>query len=344
MEGLRKNFVGNLTELSSGVAATVAQVSDISHNLETTSTGIFANAEKISNRFADISHTMKQEAQALVGVAERATNDLLSVAEKVEQHSGSLKDQTAERSDVLRKAAAEITTVSKQVAQQTYNAIEAFAKLGQSMEKQALTLATAADGSLEKVDASAEKLLQSLDAIQGKSSEVTNAIQSDAGILAQQNDRFLELVEASLKGVEVIRESSTKAQNESFLSAAKFIIEGLNSLSVDFSRIMDPEIPDKMWKAYHRGDSGVFTRRIVSMREDIPMERIATKYEGDSEFRGYIQRYVRMFEELYDQADGTDHGDLLVSTLMTSDVGKLYLFLCMATGRERPKSAKDKLQ
>jgi hypothetical protein len=118
------------------------------------------------------------------------------------------------------------------------------------------------------------------------------------------------------------------------MASAKFIIESLHSISVDFTRILDGNVSDKIWQAYKEGDSGVFTRRLVKLKDRIPVDKIRNKYTDDMEFRTYIQRYFRQFEEIFDQAQETDHGDLLTSTFMSSDIGKLYLYLCATLGRD----------
>ena len=113
------------------------------------------------------------------------------------------------------------------------------------------------------------------------------------------------------------------------------MLESLHSLSVDFNRLLDEDVPDKTWKAFYRGDGTIFTRRLLGMRDQFPAEAVREKYQEDGEFRGYVQRYLRQFEELFDQAVRQEQGDVLSSTLVTSDVGKVYLLLCTALGRER---------
>ena len=83
-----------------------------------------------------------------------------------------------------------------------------------------------------------------------------------------------------------------------------------------------------------------FTRRLVEMGDRMPIDKIREKYTADSEFRNYVGRFVRQFEEVYDQAAANDHGDLLGATFFSSDVGKLYQMLCTTTGRE-PKRPRD---
>ena len=49
---------------------------------------------------------------------------------------------------------------------------------------------------------------------------------------------------------------------------------------------------------------------------------------NDHEFRTYINRFIRQFEEVYEQAQANDHGELLSSIFASSDIGALYDVLC----------------
>ena len=50
--------------------------------------------------------------------------------------------------------------------------------------------------------------------------------------------------------------------------------------------------------------------------------------------RRYVMRYFDQFEALLREAEDVDPEHLLHSTFMTADVGKLYLLLCRAMGRD----------
>ena len=76
------------------------------------------------------------------------------------------------------------------------------------------------------------------------------------------------------------------------------------------------------------------------MGDDLPVDKVREKFAKDNEFRTYVQRFMRQFEDVYEQAIANDHGDLLGSTFASSDIGKLYLLLCNAAGRE-PKLSRD---
>jgi DNA repair exonuclease SbcCD ATPase subunit len=149
----------------------------------------------------------------------------------------------------------------------------------------------------------------------------------------QQNivtDQATALERAALDAFEkakTIRELDVALQRDHFFNAAKFVVESLHSLALDFTRMLDGELPEKTWRAYQRGETSIFARRLVSMRDSISHDKLRQKFAEDTEFRTYVQRYWRQFEEMHEQAKRHDHGDLLSSVFVSSDVGRLNQLL-----------------
>ena len=117
------------------------------------------------------------------------------------------------------------------------------------------------------------------------------------------------------------------------MGAAKFIVESLHSLSVDITRGVYEGVDEKTWKLYQNGNVGAFTRSLVKEKDALPMEQLCEKYKTDGEFRSYVNRFTHQYEEMMDQASGVDHADLLSTTFLNSDIGKLYEIVCDIAGR-----------
>src|SRR5262249_34046326 len=129
-----------------------------------------------------------------------------------------------------------------------------------------------------------------------------------------------------------VKESARHTQQETFLRAATFIIEALQSTAVDLHRVLEEPIPDQIWKRFHSGDRSIFTRQLLRLDRNVA-ELIKQKFESDGGFRDYVLRYLNQFETLLDQAKECDHQDVLGATFVTADVGKLYVLLSNAIGR-----------
>ncbi len=116
------------------------------------------------------------------------------------------------------------------------------------------------------------------------------------------------------------------------LDRSTFIIEALHSLSIDVSRGLDDEPSEALWKRYLKGERHVFTRRILSDAERYSERTIAARLKEDSELRTQVLRYTGQFSTMLERAANEDRDELLITTLLSSDAGKLYQMLVAALG------------
>ena len=159
-----------------------------------------------------------------------------------------------------------------------------------------------------------------------KASEVGQVFSSQAASLTSASS------EAENQAA-IIRQNAYDSRRDMFLRASKFVIEDLNSTTIDLNRLMDSEKSQKLWPKHSKGDRGIFVRGIISEDERQVRTVISSKYEDDDEFRRYVQRYLDHFEKLLSEANESDPANLLSSTFLSADVGKLYLLLARAVGR-----------
>jgi hypothetical protein len=113
------------------------------------------------------------------------------------------------------------------------------------------------------------------------------------------------------------------------------LIESLNSTAIDVTKILSNEVTDSAWAAYLKGDRGVFTRRAVRLLETTEAREIARHYEEEPEFREQVNRYVHDFEAMLRRILADRDGSPLGVTILSSDMGKLYVALAQAIERLR---------
>jgi len=113
------------------------------------------------------------------------------------------------------------------------------------------------------------------------------------------------------------------------------LIESLNSTAIDVTKILSNEVTDSAWAAYLKGDRGVFTRRAVRLVEATEAREIARHYEEEPEFREQVNRYVHDFEAMLRRILADRDGSPLGVTILSSDMGKLYVALAQAIERLR---------
>ena len=131
------------------------------------------------------------------------------------------------------------------------------------------------------------------------------------------------------------RERAEEHIDNDFSRRVALINESLNSNAIDIAKAMSSDVTDTAWAAYLRGDRGVFTRRAVRLLDAAEAKAVALIYEKDGEFRDHVSRYIHDFEAMLRQLLSTRDGHALGVTLLSSDMGKLYVALAQAIERLR---------
>lgn len=155
-----------------------------------------------------------------------------------------------------------------------------------------------------------------------------------------------ERIEAQLKLVDEMATNLEQRVNEAHSSFAgiddegfarrmALLTESLNSAAIDVAKILSNEVTDTAWAAYLKGDRGVFTRRAVRLLDSGEAKIIAAHYDDDAEFREHVNRYIHDFESMMRVLLSTRDGNAIGVTLLSSDVGKLYVALAQAIERLR---------
>ena len=100
-------------------------------------------------------------------------------------------------------------------------------------------------------------------------------------------------------------------------------------------RRFSAEVSDSAWSAYLKGDRGVFTRRAVRLIDTGEAREIVRLYDEDAAFREQVNRYIHDFEAMLRAILAQRDGSPLGVTLLSSDMGKLYVALAQAIERLR---------
>lgn len=131
------------------------------------------------------------------------------------------------------------------------------------------------------------------------------------------------------------RERAQEQVDNDFARRAALITEALNSTAIDIAKALSSDVSETAWASYLRGDRGIFTRRAVSLLDNAEAKAVQQHYEADNEFREHVNRYVHDFESMLRQLLSTRDGNALGVTLLSSDMGKLYVALAQGIERLR---------
>ncbi|GMM94426.1 ATPase [Qipengyuania sp. MTN3-11] len=131
------------------------------------------------------------------------------------------------------------------------------------------------------------------------------------------------------------RAQAEEQANNGFSRRVALITESLNSNAIDIGKALSTEVTDTAWTAYLRGDRGIFTRRAVRLLDNSELREIAELFDADPDFREHVSRYIHDFESMLRMLLSTRDGHALGVTVLSSDMGKLYVALAQAIQRLR---------
>jgi chromosome segregation ATPase len=131
------------------------------------------------------------------------------------------------------------------------------------------------------------------------------------------------------------REQATEEVDNDFSRRVALITESLNSNAIDIAKALSTEVTDTAWASYLRGDRGIFTRRAVRLLDNTEAREIAELYDNDHDFREHVSRYIHDFESMLRTMLSTRDGHAVSVTLLSGDMGKLYVVLAQALERLR---------
>jgi len=359
IENIQKLINEQFVELAQAVDQAITRVEEAGDGFDTQSTRITVSADDILNRFAAAGDMAKTKADMLMGAANdvvcssketiSAINEQISLLERAGENSLSNLTKTG---DTLIIKSREIDANMRHVLEQSQN------YAGQMREQVQLMASNSAD-CIDEINQNIGTLKSCMDNVNIKTKEVVSLVQDSNRSLYEQSGRFVTAVAKSVEVTEhatdmfsrqsdhmikaaqiavskadEMRSTEILAQREVFISSARFVLESLHSLSIDFVRTLDGSVSDKSWKQYQKGDIALFTSQLAANMDQIPSDKIRNKYEQDTEFRSYVQKYMRHFEDIIDSAARYDRGSILSAAFMTSDVGRIYQYLCKVTGKE----------
>ena len=135
--------------------------------------------------------------------------------------------------------------------------------------------------------------------------------------------------------VQRARERAEEQVDNDFARRVALITESLNSNAIDIAKALSNDVTDTAWASYLRGDRGIFTRRAVRLLDNSEAREIVEIYDTDHDFREHVSRYIHDFEAMLRTMLSTRDGNALGVTLLSSDMGKLYVALAQAIERLR---------
>jgi len=332
-----------------------ASVQHSTHDLPAAIDGGHARLAEIEARMGDLSTSVNEAERrgaALSGHIGESTARLSEALAQIEALQSGLADgsiRQAEAITALHHSLEAVRAESMALAEQAQAELgTAIADLSEAAKGAA---ATVSELSSEAVAATANRLgeesRKAIDkAMRARAAEVSGQLEQavahaagsgrEAAIqLRDQLAKVNDLAKSLEQRVAHARARAEEQIDNDFSRRVALITESLNSNAIDIARALDSEVTDTAWANYLKGNRGIFTRRAVKLLETGEARSISQLYESDRDFREHVSRYIHDFEAMLRQLLSTRDGHALGVTLLSSDMGKLYVALAQAIERLR---------
>jgi hypothetical protein len=199
------------------------------------------------------------------------------------------------------------------------------------------------DAAQQLATASAEAMAKALDGVgqaeigkvEAASAKATEAATAASERLTRQLVTLTDTTRSVEARIAEHQAAASATDEQSFARQVSLLIEALNSTAIDVAKIFSNEATDAEWAAYLKGDRSVFTRRATRLIDPGDTKAITGRYNDDGEFRAQVNRYVHDFEAILRRVLAVREGAAMGVTLLSSDMGKLYVVLAQAIERLR---------
>ena len=99
------------------------------------------------------------------------------------------------------------------------------------------------------------------------------------------------------------------------------------------SRALDAATASAIWARYRAGQRGVMVRSIYTAEGRAAFDEVTRRYREETEFQHTVNRYLGDYERILSESDRRDPSGRLTQSQLTSDTGRVYLFLAHVSGR-----------
>jgi rRNA-processing protein FCF1 len=241
-----------------------------------------------------------EASDSLAGLTDRAGPEMVEALARVRETAADAASKANDAiMDVIPQAAAKLSEASSEAVRSAVT---------ETVDRQLERLTDAADQAVKTANATAAGLDTQLKALHATSDALDRRLANSARKAETQD-----------------RELLTKRSGE--------LIEMLNSRAIDVSKWLGHDISQPEWTAYLKGDQGIFARRAVKMLSYSDARAVRKIYKEDDDFAEHVNRYVHDFETLLKSVLEAKDGSALAVTMLSSDLGKLYVALAQASER-----------
>jgi len=222
-------------------------------------------------------------------------------------------------------------TALEKAAQSAFAAIDSGS--GERLESLAQEIGARASAAIERsLRAEGDAAVERLEEASARANDTARVTTAN---LRDQLVKVNELAGNLEERVSRAREQAQDQIDNDFARRMALITESLNSNAIDIAKGLSQDVSDTAWAAYLKGDRGIFARKSVRLVSNVEAREVMELFEADHEFHEHVSRYIHDFESMLRNVLSTRDGNALGVTLLSSDIGKLYVALAQSIERLR---------
>jgi hypothetical protein len=188
----------------------------------------------------------------------------------------------------------------------------------------------------EAIDAAFKtEVTAQLKAVEDASQRAVEAANGAADRLMRQLITIMDTSASVEQRVAEAEQAIAASDRDSLAKQVGILTEALKSSAIDITKVMSSEVSDAAWDAYLKGDRGIFARRAVKLLDNSETKEILRLYQNDDGFHAAVNQFIHDFEAMLRLLIGARDGSAISVTLLSSDIGKLYVALAQAIDRLR---------
>jgi len=330
LAGLTDAGAGLLDVLRSGIGLADSDLATAIGRAETRLGAFHSNAEGLR----EVMESAEVRGAALAEHVENAREHGASTLGLLEQLETQLSDLAERSAAVTSQTRQELQGAFDMLAMSTANVLQNLRE-GQSEAIRDIAGQIAEKSNTAIADALRDQAATTIAEIEASAHAAGAAGRATTAQLRDQLEKVNQLTGNLEQRVASARERAEEHMGDDFVRRMALITESLNSGAIDIAKAFDNDVADTQWSNYLRGDRGIFTRRAVRLLDKTQARAVFDFYEADGDFRETVNRYIHDFEAMLRSVLSTRDGNALAVTLLSSDVGKLYVCLAQAIDRLR---------
>lgn len=315
---LTNRFNSEIKEFATGVVGELNTVSGVANvTLENTRSAAGAFSESVRAMATGVRETLIEmntahtqlsgQSASLIKMSAETTAQLHPLSELIEKYYTALPD--------LSQGSAEMNT--------------ALGKIVTSLSEKIGLMKTTVTESMTSISDSSIKL----ESLSGQSRQQMIDLMSDyaKAVNTMQTLNKQMMVARATAPMDAIKTTPSasfgRISSQDFIQQSERLIEKMHEQSLDLTRAVGAEIPDAVWKKYHAGDKTIFSKWLSKMLTAADKKRVRDLLKSDTVFRSQATQFVRGFAKMLAGAEQADNKDMLIATLMKTDLGQVYTIL-----------------